>query len=168
MDYIGRTKKPGTLNARKLKIRVQTLFRYASKLPDGEEIEEREQRRLFIQMFPQSQILDLKRIHPDYMDKELSELAEFFTTFETPDVKHTGKRSRGTDRDNTRNTRYCGHNGRFYSRRSQYSSGQQQTGTNNRNDRNGNGNYQRQGQGQGQGPRPRLEHVSYPRSPWGS
>ena len=37
------------------------------------------------------------------------------------------------------------------SRRSQYSSGQQQTGTNNRNDRNG--NHQRQGQGQNQGQR---------------
>ena len=153
LDYIGRTKKPVALNARKLKSRMQTLFRYASKLPDGAVIEDREQRRLFIQMFPQSQITELKRIHPDYMTKDLSDLAEFFTTFETPDVKHTGKRSRGNDRENTRNTRYRGRNGRFYSRRSQYSSGQQQTGTNNRNDRNRNGNHQRQGQGQNQGQR---------------
>ena len=60
LDYIGRTKKPGTLNARKLKSRMVTLFRYASKLPDGAVIEDREQRRLFIQMFPQSQITRLE------------------------------------------------------------------------------------------------------------
>lgn len=139
MNYIRIAKKPNNMSARKLRSRVQTLFRYAARLPSGHPIAQQEQRRLFIYMFPQTQIDSLERARQDPLTMSLSELAEFFTTYERSDINANGKRIRGGDRDNSRNSRYRGRNGRFTSRRSQSSSGQS-SGTTDRS------TQQRQGQ----------------------
>ena len=139
MDYIRVAKKPNNMSARKLRSRVQTVFRYAARLPGGQVIPDQEQRRLFIHMFPQSQIDDLERVRQTPLTMHLSDLAEYFTTYEKPELNSNGKR-KGGDRDNSRNSRYRGRNGRFIPRRSQSSSGQS-SGTNDRS------NQQRQGQG---------------------
>lgn len=97
LDCVRVVRKPWNMTAQELQSRLTTLYRYSQQLPNSVVFPQRERKRLFINMFLEEQRDNLQRAKDDPLTMSLSEIAEFFPTYEKPEYtkNDSGKRIRG-------------------------------------------------------------------------
>lgn len=93
VEYIRAYKKRNNMPAQALAARVKTMFLYASKLPGYQDIPEAEKKQYYIRMFPEEQQNEFQRVHPDIVNLEMPDIAEFFATYDQPLKKRPAKAS---------------------------------------------------------------------------
>ena len=92
LDYIQAYRKPKHMKARVLYSRLRVLFSYSQFLPNSAPIDNRNQKRYYLQTFPQKYQQEFNRQHRNVENVTFIEMAEYFQTFDEDFIDMKPKR----------------------------------------------------------------------------